>query len=174
MKKLLITIGIAIVFGGLIWLFCDNNNVKEAQAQYSNQTLKYIYSKSVTIVVDNANGYNTGVIPFTLSPSYGGFGTAFGSFCTWVDVDTLAKSGKTSAQDSLTIYYKEIMSYTDATTYTVSDYDSTLLIGAFNWGNGTIGKASLAPDVCLGFEFGVKHNSVVDDSIQVVITLLYQ
>jgi len=171
MKKLLITIGIAIGLGGLIWLFCDKT--EPLQAQYSNQTLKYIYSKSVTIVVDNANGYNTGIIPFTLSSSYGGFGTSWGSFAAYVAVDTLAKAG-TSAQDSLDIYYKEIWSYTDATTYTTSDYDSTSLLSNFDWANGTSKKASLAPDVCLGFEFGVKHNSVVDDSIQVVITLLYQ
>jgi len=171
MKKLILwVLGLGIL-GFLIWQFGDET--KPAIAQYGNENLKNVYTKSVTIVVDNANGYNTGVIPFTLNSNYGGFGSAFGSFCTWIDVDTLAKAG-TSAQDSLTIYYKEIMSYTSSSSYTTSDYDSTLLIGNFDWANGTIGKATLAPDVCLGFEFGVKHNSVVDDSIQVIITLLYQ
>jgi len=171
MKKLLTLILVLGSIGFLVWLFGDETD--PAIAQYGNENLKNIYEKSVTIVVDNANGYNTGVIPFTLNSAYGGFGSAWGSFCAWVDVDTLAKAGK-SAQDSLTIYYKEIMSYTSSSSYTVSDYDSTLLIGNFDWANGTIGKASLAPDVCYGFEFGVKHNSVVDDSIQVVIKILYQ
>ena len=171
MKKILLWILVLGAIAFFVWLFGEKP--KEVQAQYGNEHLKNIYEKSVTIVVDNANGYNTGVIPLTLNSAYGGFGSAWGSFCAWVDVDTLAKSG-TSAQDSLTIYYKELVSYTSSSSYSVSDYDSTLLIGNFDWANATIGKASLTPDVCYGFEFGVKHNTTVDDSIQVVIKILYQ
>jgi len=170
MKKILIIVAM-LFFAVTIWMFSDKPN--EAEAQYQSQALRYVFSKSVTIVVDNANGYNTGVIPLTISSSYGGFPSAWGSFCTWVAVDTLAKAG-TSAQDSLTIYYKEMKSYTNSSSYEVSDYDSTLLIGNFDWANTTECKASLSPDVCYGFEFGVKHNTTVDDSITVTITLIYQ
>jgi len=172
MKKLLITIGIAISLGVLIWLFCDK--AEPLQAQYSNQTLKYIYSTSVTITVDNANGTSTGVIPLTLSSSYGGFGTAWGSFCAYVEIDTLTKTGKTCAQDSVSIYYKELKSYTSSSSYEVSDYDSTALTSYLDWDHGYIKKLTLAPDVCYGFEFRAINTTTVDDSIQVIITLLYQ
>jgi len=171
MKKIATVVLGLVFFVGLVWLFSEKP--QEAKAQYGNENLKNIYSKSVTIVVDNASGYNTGIIPITLSSVYGGHGSAFGSFCAWVDVDTLAKAGA-SAQDSLTIYYKEMKSYTSSSSYEVSDYDSTLLISAFNWQNATIGKATMAPDICYGFEFGVLHSTIIDDSIQVVITIVYQ
>ena len=171
MKKLIFWGLILGFIGGMIWLFSVKPD--SVQAQYGNENLKNVYEKSVTIIVDNANGYNTGVIPITLNAAYGGFGSAWGSFCAYVAVDTLAKAGK-SAQDSLTIYYKELKSYTSSSSYVTSDYDSTLLLSSFDWANTTTKKATLAPDVCYGFEFGVKHNTTVDDSIQVVITILYQ
>ena len=174
MKKLIIPVFVVLAFAALVWLFsCDALTPTVTHAQYGNENLKNIYTKSVTIVVDNANGYNTGVLPITLNANYGGYGSAFGSFCAYVAVDTLAKSG-TSAQDSLTVYYKELKSYTSAASYEVSSYDSTQLLSNFDWANTTFCKATLAPDVCYGFEFGVKHNTTVDDSIQVVITMLYQ
>jgi len=159
-----------IVF--LIWLFGDNP--EPAEAQYGNTDLKYVYSKSTTIIIDNANGTNTGVIPITLSATAGGHPIAWGSFCVYMEVDTLTKTGKTSAQDSLTVYYKELKSYTNSSSYDKSDYDSTALISNFNWDHGYTKKLSLAPDPCFGFEFRGVHTTTVSDSIQLTITLVYQ
>jgi len=173
MKKLIVWGLFLGLLGFLLWMFGDETD--PAIAQYGNENLKNVYSKSVTIVVDNANGYNTGVLPITLNANYGGFGSAWGSFCAYIEVDTLAsKTGKTSAQDSLTIYYKELKSYTSSSSYDKSDYDSTALTTAFDWDHGYTKKLTLAPDVCYGFEFGISHATTVDDSIQVTITMLYQ
>lgn len=172
MKKLVAVVLGLVFFVGLIWLYSEKS--PEAIAQYGNENLKNIYSKSVTIIVDNSNGTNTGVLPITLSSAYGGFGSSWGSFCAYVEVDTLTKTGKKSAQDSLTIYYKELKSYTSSSSYETSDFDSTTLVSQLNWTHGKTKKLSLSPDVCYGFEFRCTQSTTIDDSIKVTITLLYQ
>ena len=172
MKKLVTIVLGLVFFVGLIWLFSEKP--PEAQAQYGNTDLKYVYSKSTTIIIDNANGTNTGVIPITMPASAGGHPIAWGSFCVYMEVDTLTKSGKTSAQDSLTVYYKELKSYTSSTSYDKSDYDSTALTSNFDWNHGYTKKLDMAPSPCFGFEFRGIHTTTVSDSIQLIITLIYQ
>jgi len=172
MKKLAVVVLGLMFFVGLIWLCSEKS--PEAIAQYDTGSYRTIYSKSTTIIVDNANGTNTGVIPITLSQAAGGHGVAWGSFCTFVEVDTLTKTGKKSAQDSLTIYYKELKSYTSSSSYETSDFDSTALTSNLDWTHGKTKKLSLAPDVCYGFEFRATHATVISDSIRVTITLVYQ
>ena len=171
-KKLTFWIILLVFAVFMIWLFAEN--AEDVQAQYGNTDLKYVYSKSTTIILDNANGTNTGVIPITMPAASGGHPIAWGSFAVYMEVDTLTKSGKTSAQDSLTVYYKELKSYTSSSNYDKSDYDSTALISNFDWDHGYTKKLSLAPDPCFGFEFRGIHTTTVSDSIQLTITLVYQ
>lgn len=170
MKKTGFVLVLALVIF-FIWLF--NEKPEQLQAQYGSENLKNIYTWSSGYhTLDGANAATALYFPFKLSDSYGGFGSAFGSFTLWVNVEDL-KAG--TAADSLQIWYKEMKNYTSSSSYTVSTWDSTL-VGTYDW---TVTanqwkKYTIVPDVCLGLRFYVKHTTVVDDSIKVKLEVMYQ
>jgi hypothetical protein len=171
MKKIIIILGLLGFLGGVIWLCGEDPN--PAISQYGSENLKNIYSWSSGYkVLDGANATTTFVFLHKISDSYGGFGSAWGSYTVWVTVEDL-KAG--TQADSMQIWHKEIKSYTSSSDYVVSTWDSTL-IGTYDWTttSNQWKKYTMVSDVCLGQEFRVKNTTTVDDCVKVKIDVIYQ